>query len=405
MISYKTKFHLKVCSICISLLIIVMPLMFPTKCFSAIKLDKNGKESFGNQSSKSAERELLDQVNSNNYTYETTTIRRAVKETTKARETTVRRFVPQDNGIKAPTMKSGVVISEKSIAPPEIHSPQSTSKKTTPLPIESASTQKSSMGKIVVSGSMGIKENTTWHEEYVSPSAVSKSVNFGEELIEPTADKSVVHTSENIDEINFASPQGGETAKQILKVKSSQKKFVSFRDESEEGSDNLEKSDTKPHGTQLSHDRNVLHKELYDKKNVIAAGGGGGLGEGGGAIEQKDYGNGGTAMSIVDYISSMPAVVDVDTVTSEETGNDLVEETFGKAEEKGEFYKENTGNHAGKKIFEIDRNGDIGIDESIPISITDNRWIMGLSIFLTFVLGAFTFFVNPISRYKKHNYF
>ena len=259
------------------------------------------------------------------------------------------------------------------------------------------------------------KKGITLYEAYMAPTAVS-NYTYNSADTEPTAGARETRYVEN-----DVSPRIVEEEKQSYReeteighvfkkakitAKSEQKKFIYFASaKNETGESETASGDAgRIIGTQLDHGRTQLYDSLYDKKKVIAAGGGGGLGEGGGAKKQEDYGSGGTSMVITNDYSNMPAEVMVAHVTSDEPGNDLIKETMGKARDDGEFTESDTGSHAGKKIFEIDRNGDIGIDDS-PVSIGDNRWLMLLGVFTTFIIGAVSYVLAMNGAYKRQEFF
>ena len=174
--------------------------------------------------------------------------------------------------------------------------------------------------------------------------------------------------------------------------------------EAENNNSNVSGSDdrNKPRGIQLPHSEK--HISLFEKKNVITAGGGGGLGEGGGAIEQIDFGVGGEGFAI----SDMPVEEYVDTeiseAVSEDSGNDLVQETFGEAHDDGEFHSENSGDFSGKKVFELEREGDIGFNNE-PTTVYDPRAIMVLALLTTFGIGAIFFSLAARDIRRRSNYF
>lgn len=242
-------------------------------------------------------------------------------------------------------------------------------------------------------------------DSYIPP---TEARNVYENYSEPTAVAREIRIAERNDVAPVAETQSGKSAMEKLKnlreIHPERKQFIYYNNESETGDDLGVSDKSKIIGTQLDHDRTQLYDRLYDKNKVIAAGGGGGLGEGGGAIEQKDFGDGGMGVVITD-VYSFPAEINVAEVTSEETGNDLVNETFGKAEDAGEFYEEDSGNHAGKKIFEFERNGDLGLTEEVPVSIKDYRWVWWLGVFGIFSLGGLSFIFAPGIMNRKRDFF
>ena len=72
--------------------------------------------------------------------------------------------------------------------------------------------------------------------------------------------------------------------------------------------------------------------------------------------------------------------------------------------DKGELKEESEGEFAGKKIFEIDVNGDIGLDPE-HLSITNMKGMMAAVITLIFLLGALIFLNDTKDSIKKNSYF
>ena len=85
-------------------------------------------------------------------------------------------------------------------------------------------------------------------------------------------------------------------------------------------------------------------------------------------------------------------------------GDDGKTESAGNADEKGRFKQETKGENSGKKIFEIDRNGNIGI-ENANFSISNMRGLTTAVITLLFLLGALSFILGTKDKFKKNNYF
>lgn len=86
------------------------------------------------------------------------------------------------------------------------------------------------------------------------------------------------------------------------------------------------------------------------------------------------------------------------------TGDDGENESEGNANDKGKYQKETEGTYAGKKIFEIDRNGDLGLNPE-HLSVTNLKGMMSAFITLLFLLGALTFVIGTKDKKYKNNYF
>lgn len=154
-------------------------------------------------------------------------------------------------------------------------------------------------------------------------------------------------------------------------------------------------------GTQLY---DVKYYDSLDGKNrVFVAGGGGGAGSGGGAKKQS----GSTAGSNTSLSDSGKKSKSNNIMTSDETSNksEKINETMGFAKDDGEHYAEKEGSHAGKKVFELDRNGDLGLNENV--GLLDASGLFGLTLFLAFGVGAVSFLCASldVKKKKKSNYF
>lgn len=86
------------------------------------------------------------------------------------------------------------------------------------------------------------------------------------------------------------------------------------------------------------------------------------------------------------------------------TGDDGKNESQGHADNKGQYQLETKGEHAGKKIFELDRNGNLGLDPE-HLSVTNMRGLVTAVLTLLFLLGALTFVLSTKDNSKKNNYF
>ena len=155
----------------------------------------------------------------------------------------------------------------------------------------------------------------------------------------------------------------------------------------------------KPIGHQLYDTEH--HDNLYDKSNVITAGGGGNMGEGGGATKSAG-GKTGKSINISDAGTSNQEVIK--NSVSDTDGKDLISETMGFAKDDGEFYKEDKGDHAGVKIFELDRNGSFGFDDD-HIAVSNMKGFMSFFLFAAFGLGGLTFFMASRDTRRKNSYF
>ena len=100
----------------------------------------------------------------------------------------------------------------------------------------------------------------------------------------------------------------------------------------------------------------------------------------------------------------MPAEVTISHVSKNDLGNDLVNETIAKAEEEGEHNEAEKGKFAGKKIFELESNGDFGIDNK-PEGIDTAKLIMFLGIVGTFILGIFSFSITSNNLKRNQEFF
>lgn len=182
--------------------------------------------------------------------------------------------------------------------------------------------------------------------------------------------------------------------------------------EYEEDSDYLDeeiKANTKkkkPHGVQLY---NTQHFDTWNEKGggkdseggIIIAGGGGNWGSGGGS----SFSTGGVAGQSIDFVDGAEMnQAPVNISKDDTTGKDLISETMGFAKDDGQFYKENEGNNAGTKIFELDRNGSIGFDED-HISVANIKGFMSFFLFTAFGLGGLSFFMATRDVKSKNNYF
>ncbi|MBR4313942.1 MAG: hypothetical protein IKP66_03435, partial [Lachnospiraceae bacterium] len=86
------------------------------------------------------------------------------------------------------------------------------------------------------------------------------------------------------------------------------------------------------------------------------------------------------------------------------TGDDGENESLGNADNHGKYHLETEGDYAGKKIFELERNGNIGLDPE-HLSVTNMKGMMTAVMTLLFLLGALTFVLGTRDKIKKNNYF
>lgn len=85
-------------------------------------------------------------------------------------------------------------------------------------------------------------------------------------------------------------------------------------------------------------------------------------------------------------------------------GDDGENESEGNADNRGQYHLETEGDYAGKKIFELERNGNIGLDPE-HLSVTNMKGMMTAVITLLLLLGALAFVFSTRDRFKKNNYF
>ena len=86
------------------------------------------------------------------------------------------------------------------------------------------------------------------------------------------------------------------------------------------------------------------------------------------------------------------------------TGDDGENESLGNADNHGKYHLETEGDYAGKKLFELERNGNIGLDPE-HLSVTNMKGMMTAVMTLLFLLGALTFVLGTRDKIKKNNYF
>lgn len=86
------------------------------------------------------------------------------------------------------------------------------------------------------------------------------------------------------------------------------------------------------------------------------------------------------------------------------TGDDGENESLGNADNRGKYHLETEGEYAGKKIFELERNGNFGLDPE-HLSVTNMKGMMTAVMTLLLLLGALAFVLSTRDRFKKNNYF
>ena len=159
-----------------------------------------------------------------------------------------------------------------------------------------------------------------------------------------------------------------------------------------------ETSSGKTIGTQLY---DVKYYDSLDGKNsVYVAGGGGSSGSGGGAKKKSGSTAGGNT-TLAD--SGKSTKKNISTTVEENNRDAAINETMGFAKDEGEYHAEREGSHAGKKVFEIDRNGNLGMNDKL--GILDARGLFGFALFLAFGVGAAAFLLASRDVRKKSNYF
>ncbi len=85
-------------------------------------------------------------------------------------------------------------------------------------------------------------------------------------------------------------------------------------------------------------------------------------------------------------------------------GNDGQNESQGNADERGKYQLETEGEYAGKKIFELKQNGNIGFEpEHLSVAGLKNFMMSGITLLL--MVGALLFIVGSEDNKRKNNYF
>lgn len=145
----------------------------------------------------------------------------------------------------------------------------------------------------------------------------------------------------------------------------------------------------------------ITRENYLNKKNVIdQTGGGGSSGSGGGAKKNSGSTAGGNT-TLAD--SGKSTRKNVSTAEEQDNRDAAINETMGFAKDEGEYHAEREGSHAGKKVFEIDRNGNLGMNDKL--GILDARGLFGFALFLAFGVGAAAFLLASRDVRKKNNYF
>ena len=85
-------------------------------------------------------------------------------------------------------------------------------------------------------------------------------------------------------------------------------------------------------------------------------------------------------------------------------GDEGKTESEGHANERGKYQLETEGEYAGKKIFELEQNGNLGINTE-HLSVTNMKGIMSSVLTLLFLLGALLFVLSTRDKSNRNNYF
>lgn len=85
-------------------------------------------------------------------------------------------------------------------------------------------------------------------------------------------------------------------------------------------------------------------------------------------------------------------------------GDEAQNESMGSADSKGQFQSSKTGDHAGKKVFEIDVNGNLGLNPDRMSHISARKIVAGL-LSIIFIIGAIMHFRSTSDKKDKNNYF
>lgn len=89
---------------------------------------------------------------------------------------------------------------------------------------------------------------------------------------------------------------------------------------------------------------------------------------------------------------------------TDKSGDDDNEESMGIARDEGMYQLEITGDHAGKRVFLFDTNGNIGFDKD-RLTVSSIRWLMKTLIIALFVIGALVFIISSKDKKPKKGYF
>ncbi len=79
-------------------------------------------------------------------------------------------------------------------------------------------------------------------------------------------------------------------------------------------------------------------------------------------------------------------------------------ESEGNAENKGKYQLETEGDYAGKKVFDLERNGNLGLDPE-HLSVTNMKGFVTSTLILLFSLGALVFILSTRDKKSSKNYF
>lgn len=89
---------------------------------------------------------------------------------------------------------------------------------------------------------------------------------------------------------------------------------------------------------------------------------------------------------------------------TDKSGDDDNEESMGIAKEEGMYQLETSGDHAGKRVFLFDTNGNIGFDKD-RLTVSSIRWLMKTLIIALFIIGAVVFIISSKDKKPKKGYF
>lgn len=88
----------------------------------------------------------------------------------------------------------------------------------------------------------------------------------------------------------------------------------------------------------------------------------------------------------------------------DKTGDDGSNESKGNANDKGQFQADKNGEHAGKKVFEIEVNGNLGFHPDRMSHISARKVAIAICS-IVFILGAIVHLLSTRDKKDKRNYF